>query len=269
MFINPKLKKILTHGPYIRYEAYLWELDKVIYEKSGFKFKLEIIDHFSKWLWCYPLINKEIKTVLINIKKYIISFGKPKIFQTDNGTEFINKEIKLYCENNNIKYINSSPYHPRTNGAIEIAHKNLQKNIQIDLLIDEDNFNLEKTINNTLNYYNYQFIHNTTVYKPIILRDTEDEILINEVIENETKIFKRFEIENHFETDLDLGKKFLLISDVKKNTKKGILVKGKKKFTYNNTSIVIDINNDGLKLKLSIILQNIEKMKFLKLIINY
>lgn len=136
MFINPKLKKILTHGPYIRYEAYLWELDKVIYEKSGFKFKLEIIDHFSKWLWCYPLINKEIKTVLINIKKYIISFGKPKIFQTDNGTEFINKEIKLYCENNNIKYINSSPYHPRTNGAIEIAHKNLQKNIQIDLLID-------------------------------------------------------------------------------------------------------------------------------------
>ena len=106
----------------------------------------------------------------------------------------------------------------------------MQKNIQIDLLIDEVNFNLEESINNTLNYYNYQFIHTTTGYKPIILRDTEDEVLINEVIENERKIFKRFEIENNFETDLDLGKKFLLISDAKKNTKKGILVKGKKKF---------------------------------------
>ena len=44
---KPKLKKILTHGPHIRYEADLWELDKVIYEKSGFKYILEIIDHFS------------------------------------------------------------------------------------------------------------------------------------------------------------------------------------------------------------------------------
>ena len=50
------------------------------------KYILEIIDHFSKWLWCYPLENKEGDNVLKNIKNYILAFGKPKIFQTDNGS---------------------------------------------------------------------------------------------------------------------------------------------------------------------------------------
>ena len=74
---------------------------------------------------CYSLENKEADNILKNIKNYILAFGKPKIFQTDNGKEFVNQKVKLYFENNNIEFIQSSPNHPQTNGVIEVAHKNL------------------------------------------------------------------------------------------------------------------------------------------------
>lgn len=56
------------------------------------------------------------------MEKFCLAFGYPKIIQTDNGTEFVNGDYKLFCENNKINFINSSPKHPSTNGAIEIAH---------------------------------------------------------------------------------------------------------------------------------------------------
>ena len=59
------------------------------------KYILEIIDHFSKWLQCYPLENKKADGVLKNIKNYIFAFRKPKIFQTDNGKEFVNQKVKF------------------------------------------------------------------------------------------------------------------------------------------------------------------------------
>ena len=44
--------------------------------------------------------------------------GPCKIFQTDNGLEFNNFELKIYLENINIDYIRSAPYHPQSNYII-------------------------------------------------------------------------------------------------------------------------------------------------------
>ena len=54
----------------------------------------------------YPLKNKSAETVLREIKKFIVVFGKPTIIQTDNDGEFNNNISDLYYENNNIKHIN-------------------------------------------------------------------------------------------------------------------------------------------------------------------
>ena len=56
---------------------------------------------------------------------------KCKIFQTDNGLEFNNNNLKLFLENENIKYIRSAPYHPQTNGCVEALHKQM-KNFSLD-----------------------------------------------------------------------------------------------------------------------------------------
>ena len=50
-----------------------------------------------------------------------------KIFQTDNGTEFKNAELKTFLENEGIKQIFSGPYPPQSNGAVEAVHKSVKK----------------------------------------------------------------------------------------------------------------------------------------------
>ena len=71
----------------------------------------------------YLLENKTMCFVISKIKLFIINNGKSKIIQIDNGNEFDNMEMRIYCENNKIKFINSSPYHPKTNGAVETILK--------------------------------------------------------------------------------------------------------------------------------------------------
>ena len=87
---------------------------------------MDLIDHFSKWLGCYLLKNKEAELILAKIKSYIGSNGLCKIFQSDNGKEFNNNMLKIYLENNNINYIRSAPYHPQSNGCCEAVHKEIK-----------------------------------------------------------------------------------------------------------------------------------------------
>ena len=83
---------------------------------------LDIIDHTSKFLKSYGLKTKMSHEILQCIRDYIYSVGKPSIFQFDNGTEFKNNEILAFLHNN-IEAIFSSPFHPQTNGVVEVVHK--------------------------------------------------------------------------------------------------------------------------------------------------
>ena len=51
--------------------------------------------------------------------------------QEDKGGEFKNNIFINYCKSNNIKIINSSPYHPQINGFVEVTHKKIQKYIYV------------------------------------------------------------------------------------------------------------------------------------------
>ena len=87
---------------------------------------LDLINHFSKWLRCYLLKNKEAELILAKIKSYIGYNDACKIFQSYNGKEFHNNMLKIYSENNNIIYIHSAPYHPESNGCCEAVHKEIK-----------------------------------------------------------------------------------------------------------------------------------------------
>ena len=67
-------------------------------------------------------------------------------FQTDNGKDFNNQILKIYQDNNNIKYLRSAPYHPQTNGCCEAVHKEI-KNYLLDLRENQqDLFDLDVAI---------------------------------------------------------------------------------------------------------------------------
>ena len=131
--LKGKKKIIIENGPHYRYVADLWYLPKEIIENSNYKYVLDIVDHFSKWYYGYLLNTKEGPDVLKKIEIFIENFGKPTILQTDNGKEFDNHYLNNYCNDNGIKLIHSSPYHPQTNGAVEVTHKEIQKYIYNEL----------------------------------------------------------------------------------------------------------------------------------------
>ena len=70
------------------------------------------------------------KNVVTKIKFFINNNGKFKIIHQDNGREFDNKEMRIFCENEDIHYIESSTYHPQTSGVVEIIHKIKKKYLE-------------------------------------------------------------------------------------------------------------------------------------------
>ena len=47
------------------------------------------------------------------------STSKTITILTDNGPQFIAEEFRQFCRENGVKHIQSVPYHPSTNRAIE------------------------------------------------------------------------------------------------------------------------------------------------------
>ena len=111
--IKPETKIILDEGPKFRYVCDTWTLPQDLSINTDYVYGLDIIDHFSKYYNCFLLKNKTMKLCISKIKLFMINNGFCKLLQTDNGKEFDNQELKVFCENNNIKYVKSSPIIPK------------------------------------------------------------------------------------------------------------------------------------------------------------
>ena len=86
--LKKKNKIVIDNGPHYRYVSDIWYLNTQISNKTGYKYVLDIIDHFSKCYGGYLLKTKTADEVLNKIEIYFENFGFPKILQVDNGTEF-------------------------------------------------------------------------------------------------------------------------------------------------------------------------------------
>jgi len=88
---------------------------------GSFKYIGHICDHFTKYHVLFPLISKEPKEVAENIKRFYLSyFGLPKIFHSDNGSEFIDATIKaiIVLWPGRAKIVNGAPRHSQSQGLI-------------------------------------------------------------------------------------------------------------------------------------------------------
>lgn len=96
------------------------------------KYILTIQCEISKFVECYPLINKEAETVAKAFtENFILRFGCPKEVVSDQGTEFMSSVFKNTCKLLKINHLNSTAYHHETLGALENSHKNLGAYLRI------------------------------------------------------------------------------------------------------------------------------------------
>ena len=110
---------IRSYGYWERVQMDLFSFEEPGGEGRERRIVLHIIDHFSKMCVLRTLLNKTAEGVVDELEDVFAFHGAPKIMQSDNGKEFVNKLVDALCTQWHCRYIHSSPHHPQTNGAVE------------------------------------------------------------------------------------------------------------------------------------------------------
>ena len=90
---------------------------------------------------------------------------KPESIQSNNGSEFVNDQLKSYLLQQGIDHIRGSPYHPQSQGAVETFNKTIQNFLYLAKDMNEDNFDLEESALDFLLHYNSR-VHTITKFTP-------------------------------------------------------------------------------------------------------
>ena len=116
---------------------------------SGNKHMLTIIDHLTGWPEAYTIPNKMANTIVSTfINEYLPVHMCPRYILSDNGTEFKNSLMDQVLQQLGIDRIFSAPYHPQSNGKLEVFHKYLKPTLK--KLCEKDPSNWDKYLNYVL-----------------------------------------------------------------------------------------------------------------------
>ena len=86
----------------------------------GNKFILVFSDYLTKWPEAFAIQDQKAETIAkIFVEKIIFNYGAPKKLITDQGTNFMSELLKSICKIFDIMKLNTSPYHPQTDGLVE------------------------------------------------------------------------------------------------------------------------------------------------------
>ena len=117
-----QLHSILSPWPFAK-----WRMDILVPFSPGkgqVKFLIVAIDYFTKWIEAKPLATITTQQVQQFVWKYVIcQYGVPHTIITDNGRQFIDKELTKFYTSLDIKHVTSSVEHPQINGQAEAANK--------------------------------------------------------------------------------------------------------------------------------------------------
>ena len=143
-FVNKEQHKKYIPKPYDTPKelGIKWQMDVKYVPKNCYSgtdgqkfFQYTIIDEASRERFIYPYKEQSSYSTIDFVKRAIVYFGyKPKIIQTDNGSEFthIKKTERIHpfdilCNSLNIEHKLIRPRTPRHNGKVERSHRNDQQ----------------------------------------------------------------------------------------------------------------------------------------------
>ena len=92
--------------------------------KSGLACILVMVDQFTKWveLAALPAQTAEL-TAGAFLKLFIVAFGCPLEVHTEQGNHFESNLFQAFCEVLETTKTRTTPYHPSSNGQVEIFNR--------------------------------------------------------------------------------------------------------------------------------------------------
>ena len=93
----------------------------------GYAYILVGVYYVSKWVEAIPCKTNDHRVVLKFLKENIFSrFRVPKAIISDGGSHFYNKPFKNLMAKYGVKHKVATPYHPQTNGQVELANREIK-----------------------------------------------------------------------------------------------------------------------------------------------
>ncbi len=101
---------------------------------------LVITDYFTRFVLLRPLRTKTMESIAATLWSHFCDFGVPKIIQSDNGTEFVNRCIKAMTSTFSIDHRCVAAYDPKANGMAERSNRTILSALRKLLLGRRDNW---------------------------------------------------------------------------------------------------------------------------------
>ncbi|KAL7304006.1 hypothetical protein TKK_0000475 [Trichogramma kaykai] len=110
--------------------------------KAQNKYLIVIIDLFTRWVEIRPARAATAKAVISALEELVVfRWGTPEVLITDNGTEFINKDVAKTLEEFGIHHTTIPPYCARTNPT-ERANRTIKTTIKSYVGADHRNWDV-------------------------------------------------------------------------------------------------------------------------------
>jgi len=161
--IIKKRRPVVVHLPHFQLIADLIDVQRFSKENRGYRYILIAIDGFSRKMYAVPIKDKKGHTLVAATKSILKSIPRGiKYFQSDDGTEFKNKDFQEFLASKSIIWF--STYSSIKASLAERAISTLMTRLS-RVFTQERNHQFLKVLPSVVQSYN-NTVHSTTKFAP-------------------------------------------------------------------------------------------------------
>ena len=124
---HPPLQPLPVGAPFERVGIDVMEMPQTC---QGNRYVLVIVDYLTKWTEAFPMQDQSSETIArLFVDNVICRHGIPNQLLSDRGTNLLSDLILDICVLTGMKKINTTCYHPQTDGLVENFNKTLRSMI--------------------------------------------------------------------------------------------------------------------------------------------
>lgn len=149
-----KRNRVVVGGIDEQWQADLVDVASLSQHNGGIRFLLTCIDIFSKYAWVVPLNDKTGMSLIKAFKRILRDGRKPRLLQTDKGTEFTNSRFQSFLKKENIEFFTTQ--NERKASVVERFNRTLKTKMW-KYFTAQNTYDYKPVLQKLVSAYNHSF----------------------------------------------------------------------------------------------------------------